>query len=389
MRPFYKKKPIGSVNALCAALRISESALKHLAANLDRHYTPFEIPKDNGKRRALLIPSLHLKTLQKRINREIFSHVAYPAYLYGGVENRDYVKNASVHQRAEVLIALDVKDFYPSIEMKQVVSIFQHLFKFPKEVADILARLTTYEGKVPQGACTSSHIANLVLHDVEYHIAQDFHNRNYVYTRLLDDICVSSLKPLSPEKVEDVIKKVSSMVKKKGLKLRAAKTRITSRSNPESLMEVTGLWLNRGTPRVNPKQRRSIRSAVYQCQKTAMSDNSSLTYHVEHASASGKVAMLKYLKYGDATRMRTILQGIVPVYDKAELTKTKKIVDMLCRTSHRDREKYAYSLGYHKAKHRINIVSRTEPMLAHALRAKLKKCPPTKTRSEMIYDESI
>jgi retron-type reverse transcriptase len=198
MRPYYTKRPIGTVAALSAALRVSEHALTHAANNLGRHYTPYAIPKKaNGKTRSIVIPSLHLKTLQKRINREIFAHVAYPPYLYGGIDGKDYVQNAKEHNAAQVVIALDVKDFYPSISFQQVKGIYQHFLKFGPEVSELLAKLTTYQDEVPQGACTSSHLANLVLHDVEYHLAQYCRNADLVYTRLLDDITISSARLLS------------------------------------------------------------------------------------------------------------------------------------------------------------------------------------------------
>jgi retron-type reverse transcriptase len=251
MRPYYTKRPVGTVAALSAALRVSEPALIHTSNNLEKHYTPYEIPKSNGKPRAIVIPSLHLKTLQKRINREIFSHVSYPPYLYGGIEGKDYVRNAASHQAAHVLIALDVKDFYPSISFRRVVDIYQHFLKFGPEVSEFLAKLTTYQNKVPQGACTSSHLANLVLYDVEAAVVQYCKNLDLTYTRLLDDITVSSEKALSEQKVSKVIEMISKMLKNKGLKLKHQKTKVSSKSDPENLMEVTGLWLNRGTPRVH------------------------------------------------------------------------------------------------------------------------------------------
>jgi hypothetical protein len=389
MRPYYNKKPIATVTSLCAALRISEAALRHTAVNLKKHYTPYEIPKRSGKPRTVLIPSLHLKTIQKRINREIFSHVVYPNYLYGGVKNKDYVRNASAHAGAHVLIAVDVKDFYPSIVLKHVVEIYQYLFKFPNDVAQLLAELTTYEGTVPQGACTSSHVANLVLHDVEYHVAQHFYNCKYTYTRLLDDICISSTKPLSEQKISGVMEKIKGMLRNKGLRLKAQKTRISSKSNPEKLMEVTGLWLNRSVPRVNPSQRRSIRSEVFRCEKEAVLDRSSKEYHVHHSSASGKVTMLKYIGHTDADRFRTKLRSILPVYDQNEVTKTVKIVNMLLRTSFADRGKYAYALTYHKARYRINVLARTEAPRARLLLDKLNRCRPTKPSSATLYDDPI
>jgi hypothetical protein len=389
MRPQYLKRPIGTVTALSAALRVSEHVLRHAEGNLDMHYSPYEIPKADGKKRQIVIPSLHLKTIQKRINKEIFSHVQYPPYLYGGVSGKDYVRNASAHEDAEVLIALDVRNFYPSISRERVANIFQHFCKFGADVSDLLAGLTTYQNKVPQGACTSSHLANLVLHDVESSMVSYCEGAGLIYTRLLDDITISSKKPLPPKFIKKIVDMISTMLKRKGFRLKGQKTNITSKSNPENLMEVTGLWLNRGMPRVNSFVRRSIRVEVFQCTQSAKKDRTTSEYHQAYASASGKVAMLSYLGHGEAGRLRKSLEDILPIYGQGDLTKTQKMVGVLRRSTARDREKYAYNVRYYKVMQRINIVSRTDPALAKRLRQDLADSRPANTSNSALYDEPI
>ncbi|MFM0086918.1 reverse transcriptase family protein [Paraburkholderia sediminicola] len=389
MRPYYTKKPIGTLTALSGALQVGLPALEHTGSNLQNHYTPYQIPKANGSMRSIVIPSLHLKTIQKRINREIFSHVAYPDYLYGGVPGKDYVRNAERHKSAQVVIALDVKDFYPSISTLRVSNIFQHLFKFSPEVSELLANLTTYQNKVPQGACTSSHLANLVLHDVESSVVKYCENMGLIYTRLLDDVTISSMKTISQAKVEQIINMVSRMLKGKGLRLRNSKTRVTSKSNPEELMEVTGLWLNRGTPRAKSQARRAIRIEVYKCKEASNVSRTDSEYHDAFATASGKVAMLSYLEHAESGRLRKSLSAILPVYDEREITKTKKIVKMLSRTSETDRRKYAYNVNYFKTMQRINIIARTDALLAKSLRKRLSLCRPQLKSDAALYDEPI
>lgn len=389
MRPHYTKKKIGTIDALCRTLRISEDVLRRTLVQIQKHYTPYEIPKATGGMRSILIPSLHLKTIQKRINREIFSHVQYPSYLYGGIEEKDYVKNAKAHAGAYVVIALDARNFYPSIQFEDVVGIFQHLFKFSPNASQLLAELCTFEGKVPQGACTSSHIANLVLHDVEYRRVQHFVNCKLTYTRLLDDICISAARPLSQDTIEDVIRQVAAMLKPKNIRLHNKKKRISSKSNPHELMEITGLWLNRGAPRARPSDRRNIRTEVYRCAKAAEKERFSAEYHSLFGSASGKVAKLTYLGHAESVRLRATLRNILPLYDQPQIDKTVKIVRMLATTSERDRRKYSFIESYNQVQHRVNIVARTKPQLARTLRSHLKLCKPLITSDAAMYDEPI
>lgn len=389
MRPQYLARPIASLSSLCAALSVDINILKNTAKNIERHYHPYDIPKKDGTKRTIYIPSNHLKTIQKRINRAVFGNVKYPSYLYGGIQERDYVKNATVHSNAEVLIALDVRGFYPSITYEKVVGVFQYFCKFSPDVSSLLADLTCLRKHVPQGACTSSHIANLILHDSEYHLVQHINNKGYKYTRLLDDISISANKKITEKEVEVLIKKVSSMLSENGLKLQNKKTRITSRSNPEKLMEVTGLWLNRGRPRAHREVRRVIKAELDTCKKMAKSDKTSNTYHALHNRLSGRVAKLAYLKHKEAKEYREILRSILPTYDKNETHKLIKIVNHLSKSSINDRKKYSYYLNYQKTRYRLNILIRSDLDLAKKLLIKLRACKPSMKKEDLLYNVVI
>lgn len=389
MRPKYLKKPIGSIKALAATLNVSESILTNLASTIERHYTPYSIPKSNGKQRTIQIPSSFLKIIQKRINRQIFENVSYPHYLYGGVEGKDYVKNAVAHSKAYVLIALDAKDFYPSIRNDVVFDVYKNFCKFHPDVADLLTRLTTLRGCLPQGACTSSHLANLALHDVEYHSASHFESMGYTYTRLLDDICISSPKPLSEEKIEGLITEVAVFLKKKNLKLHSKKKRVTSRKNPKDLMFVTGLWLNRGKPRISAEEREIIRATVHRCIEESKRDRSTDEFHELHGSVSGKIAKLSYLNYPEAKRYRKALKDILPIYSKSEITKTKKYVRVLLRSPLSYRERLSYAEQYYKTQYRVTIVARTDKEEAKRMQNLLRLCRPAASKKDLINAESI
>jgi hypothetical protein len=385
VKPKFLGKPIGSENALAATLGLSVGVLREFSATVSDRYSTFEIPKKDGTLRSICSPSHDLKIIQKRINRFIFENVEYPDYLFGGIAGQDYVKNARRHSGAKALLALDVRNFYPSINAKAVESIFLHFCKFPLAVVKLLTELTTLNGYVPQGACTSSHIANLVFHDVEHRVVSDFRDKKLIYSRLLDDICISSNNILRKEQVTAAISKVTALLKVKGFKLRGGKTRVTSISNPEDLMEITGLWLNRGRPRVKPQDRQEIRSEMHRCEVNFTVSRTAPEYHKEHETLSGRVAKLTYLEHHEAASFRSRLRKILPHYGEMEAGRVQILVAVLERTSKLDRGKYAYIDRYHKLIHRINILSRTEKSLAYKLRIRMSHCLPTITKEVLIY----
>jgi Reverse transcriptase (RNA-dependent DNA polymerase) len=389
VRPIYITKPIGSERALAGALGLSVEVLKDFAANASSKYSRFEIDKHDGTKRSICSPNHDLKIIQKRINRAVFGNVEYPDYLFGGIAERDYVKNARAHSGAKALISLDIANFYPKISAKWVSHIFKHFCKFPDPVVLLLTQLTTLDGFVPQGACTSSHIANLIFHDKEYRVVQELKSKRITYTRLLDDICISSPKRVfGRSEVTALINQVVALLKSKGFDLKSKKTRITSASNPENLMEVTGLWLNRGAPRVRTSERDDIRLEMQACELNSKLSRTSLDYHKEHERLSGRVSKLSYLDHPEAREYRSRLRKILPHFDEIEVRKTVHLVSTASRTNVTDRGKYAYIDWYYQLMHRISIIARTDSSLAAELRGRMHRCAPTATKESIIYGDA-
>lgn len=391
MRPYYNARPIGSLASLAKTLQVDIGILQKISADVEKNYHPYSIPKKAGGEREISIPSNYLKIIQKRINKKIFENVVYPAYLHGGIAEKDYVKNASSHSNANVVIALDVKNFYPSITLAKTVEIFQYFCNFPVDVSELLANLCCYNGVVPQGGCCSSHLANLVLNNSEYSLVSWLQGKGYKYTRLLDDISISSQKNITKEEIEKVVTQVKKCLKKSDekLKLNNRKQRITSRSNPVEFMEVTGLWLNRGKPRAHRQDRKLIRAEMHKCQSEAKINRYSEAYHKLHNSVSGKVAKLAYLDHIEAGKYREILQLILPLYDQDAATSIYKQASFLGKSKNSYRKKFVYFKKYHKVQYKVNILMRSDKSKAILIKKLLKSCRPLGNKDELLYDEPI
>lgn len=385
MRPKYHGKPIASLESLASALGLSVDVLNDFVTTASERYSYFDTLKKDGKLRNISSPSHDLKIIQKRINRVIFGNIEYPSYLFGGIEGKDYVKNAREHAHSKLLITLDVKNFYPSITKKLVFEIFKYFCKFPDPIASALAELTTLHGIVPQGACTSSHIANLVFYDTEHVLIRELKQKQLTYSRLLDDICISSKKELPKKQIENVIDKVVILLKAKKFQLKNSKTRISSAGNPSTLMEVTGLWLNRGAPRAHRSERLDIRTELRRCEESFKLSRFAPSYHAEHDRLSGRVAKLTYLQHFESATYRSRLRNILPHYDSQDIVKTEKLVSIIEKTKLNDRNKYSFIDRFHKILYRISIITRTNPTLAETLRKRMSIYKPINTMDEIIY----
>ena len=385
-KPEYRSKPIGSIAALALTLRVHEHALITIAERASSLYDQFAVKKKDGTDRLISNPRRELKFLQKRINRAIFGNVIYPDYLFGGIVDRDYVQNAEIHSDSKALIALDIENFYPSIRFTHVRDIFQNFCRFPENVAIVLAKLATMNDQVPQGACTSSHIANLVFYNVESLLVYHLNSKRLRYTRLLDDISISSpSRELSKKEVDDTLSRVSKMLKFRGMRLKSKKTRITTKQNPATLMEVTGLWLNRGRPRVKREERQDIRSDVRRVEALFEISRTSPEYHEAHDRVSGRVAKLSHLEHPEASVYRERLRKKLPHFSVEDQIHLRRQVDSLTRSKPEKRGTIEYISRYFQISYKLNILRRNNRKLSLELIRLMSKCRPTHSREEIIY----
>lgn len=385
MKAKYSGTPIANPAALARTLRVSLQDLRTIAGAASSRYTDFKIDKKDGSKRTVSGPHLELKLIQKRINREIFERVSFPEYLTGGIKNRDYVQNATIHSRAGMVLALDIENFYPNISRSKVFEVFKHFFRQSDDVANLLADLCTKDKSVPQGACTSSYLANLVFYEQEPRLVTALREQGLTYSRLIDDITISAPRPISSERVANLIKSVKAMLKLQGFRLKQKKTRCTTAANPKELMEVTGLWLNRGRPRVKRAERADIRKEVRKCLEMADMDRSDKAFHEIHDRVSGRVAKLAQLNHSQAKIFRNKLRKTLPIYNENGLRRTRGLVSQIRKTPIGSRASLSYIKKYHQILYRINILSRSKSNVASDLRKKIKKYRPTSTKEIAVH----
>lgn len=371
-KPNYPHRPIGSINTLAIALGTTEKKLVSIANQAETSYKEFEI---NDGSRTVFDPKFELKKIQKRINRRVFEEVVFPNYLQGGLrcsDKRDYVENARIHAHSTTLISLDIKKFFNNVKSKYVYDIYKHFFKFPNEVCEILTKLTTLRGALPQGACTSTYLANLVFFNSEYHLVSFFRGKNVKYSRLLDDITLSSDQNLSEETRTKYILKVNALFKKFELKLNNSKTKVEYKNTPNNDFKVTGLWIEHKKPKLRKNERRHIRQLVFEVEKAYKEDKTAKSYHELWNRVSGNVAKMNRLKHQQSDKLRERLADVLPEYGQDEIRKIKIVNNKLLEIPKVKHCKIGVIKQYNKQIHRLGILGRTNRNLARRLRVELK-----------------
>lgn len=253
-----------------------------------------------------------LKSVHARINCLILRHVIFPAYLHGGIRDeehpRDYVSSARVHQSARFLICEDIQNFFPSITTALITDIWIGLLHCDPTVATALTKLTTKGGSLPQGAKTSTSLANLVFWREEPSLVAYLRGHGIAYTRFVDDINCSAQHVVERTDLTDIVRRLHGMVRKYGLRLKRAKHRVYVQG---SRMVTTNLVVNRRVSLAS-EERSAIRRMVKKLETSAATDRDTASYVKRYLSVSGKIGKLKRFHAREAGELRKRLKAIAP-----------------------------------------------------------------------------
>jgi len=144
-----------------------------------------------------------------------------------------------------------------------VFDIWRNFFGFSEDVANILTILTTKDGELPQGAITSSYLANLTFWRLEPDIHELLATQDIRYSRYVDDITISSTKHLDAARKTSCIALIYGMLSKAGYRAKRRKHEITTSANQ---MFTTKLMVNK-KPSLTSKERANIRASVHQLEQ--------------------------------------------------------------------------------------------------------------------------
>lgn len=317
--PRYLRRPISKVESLSRVLGVPAAELLHVANESEKYYfANSPIVKPDGSERYTYRVANRLSKIQQAINKVIFGAVFFPEYLHGSIKDKEnprtYISAAKVHAGARLIISEDVSNFFGCIGEDLVKKMWLYLFNFSPEVGELLTRLTTYAGIVPQGAPTSSYIANLILWDKEPEFVEKLNGLGMEYTRYVDDIVISSTTMVSDPDKKGAISGVFSMLSSKGLRPNRRKHKVMSGSNR---MEVHNITLNSGRITMSRAKRKRIRLEVFNLKKSAIEcSRRGCEYVSSYNSIMGKVRELEKFHPEEAEAYFSDMEDIIPLKNK-------------------------------------------------------------------------
>ena len=275
------------------------------------------------KYRLLEIPKPRLKRSQRWILDEILALLPVHDAAHGFVPGRSIVTNAALHTGQEVVVRFDLKDFFPSVPASRVRGVFAKL-GYPQSVSRLLMGLCTtitsedfdatglkfgdlcQRPHLPQGAPTSPALANLCAYRLDGRLAGLAKRFAATYTRYADDLTFSGDHELRRTQLR-LRKWVIRVVTEEGFTLNAAKTRVKSQSDRQT---VTGLVVN-----VKPNVRRRdfdlLKAILTNCVRHGPAGQNRDKLPHFRAHLQGRVAFVASIHAVHGAKLRAIFARIV------------------------------------------------------------------------------
>jgi S1-C subfamily serine protease len=250
------------------------STLYYPINKIPTFYINFTIPKKNSELRQIFSPKKPLKLIQKKIAEGLEGIYSPKKSVHGFIKGRSIVSNATPHVDKQFVLNIDLKNFFTTIHFGRVKYVLQSPpFKFPSEVATVLAHICCLNNNLPQGAPTSPIISNIICYKLDKELQSLAQKFRCTYTRYADDITFSftqkrsklpkSLVTLTRDSIVKLGGELKSTIEDNGFIINYEKLRISS---PNMRQDVTGITVNK-KPNVQRKFIRALGSRLYSWDK--------------------------------------------------------------------------------------------------------------------------
>jgi retron-type reverse transcriptase len=285
---------IRSINDFSLLTHISNYTIFQLSKHSEKYYKIYTIPKKTGGSRNITQPNKKLKGLQAWILRNILDKLSVSDFCKGFEKGTSISDNAIPHIGANVILTVDLRDFFPSIRKKYIYNIFNSI-GYNRNISAILTNICTYDNGLPQGSPCSPKLANLASWQLDNRIQGYVGKRGIAYTRYADDLSFSGYHP---NKVSKILPTIKNIIKDEKFEINDSKTRIAGATRAK---KVTGLIVNERTFGVGRKKYKVIRSKIYHLTMPENQKDEKLVNHVNgwlsYLYSVDKVRYTKVVKY--------------------------------------------------------------------------------------------
>jgi len=199
--PNHNLPPLIDEDALCHLAGVTPQYAWWIVRDAGANYRTFYIdkntkeflsePEPGRNLRQILAPNDKLKRFHARIGAAVFAKLPKHWANYAYMKGRSIKHAAECHKFGEVLIRIDVKDFFPSHSAKFIQEKIQNITGYSEAVSWFLSRLVTVDGKMPQGSVLSPLLSIALNYDMDEALFTLAAQSDFAYTRYADDLIFS------------------------------------------------------------------------------------------------------------------------------------------------------------------------------------------------------
>ena len=324
--------PLEHAAQLAQAMGITVAELRFLSFHREvartHHYHAFTLPKKTGGERLISAPMPRLKRAQYWVLDNILARVPAHDAAHGFLAGRSIVSNAAPHAGCDVVINLDVKDFFPSIAFGRIKGVFRQL-GYGEAIATILALLCSEnraqawmvdgeklfvggkarERVLPQGAPTSPMLTNLLCRRLDRRLRGLAGQLGFTYTRYADDLTFSASGQAARDHVGRLLGRVRWILRDEGFTPHPDKEHVMRKGRRQ---EVTGLVVNGTRPGASREMRRRLRAALHRATQNTAPTQPSVPARAAHwqghpARPSQLLGLAQFVHQVDPAQGRPLL----------------------------------------------------------------------------------
>ncbi len=331
---------IESEGALAKWLQLTVSELewfadrKHLGRHPQcnsklRHYHYRVLSKRSGNVRLIEAPKPRLKEIQRQILTSILDKIPPHSAAHGFVKGRSIRTFVSPHVGQQILLRMDLRQFFPSITAARIQALFRTM-GYPETVADLLGCLCTtatprkvWEGveaeaqmlqdakmlhsacHLPQGAPTSPSLANLCAYRFDCRLNGLANAVGAKYTRYADDLAFSANFDFNSNP-QRFATHVAAILMEEGFEVNFGKTRIMRQGVRQHLAGlVTNQHMN-----LNRKDFDLLKAILTNCVRHGPDSQNREAHPHFRSHLEGRVSFVESINPAKGVQLRSIVNNI-------------------------------------------------------------------------------
>ena len=277
---------------------ISRQSLRVQATVADSRYRSRKLTSANGKTRDLDVPLSDLRALQVRLVAVLKPLFRPPDQMHGFIRGRSPLTAGKPHCRRQTVLGVDIRDCYPTINYHSVWRALVFRLGVASNLAEVLARVFTVRGRLPQGSPSSPFISNVVLAGVCDDIGDICRVLSLEFSMYADDIQASGDKAAAKHALPRILR----ALRKYGFEAKREKIKF---QNAGSRQRILGLNVDRWKPKVGNWAKRAIVKQAMEARGEQSAGEKPSTQ-----SLLGKIAWIRSVSPRQARSLRRLAESL-------------------------------------------------------------------------------